>query len=525
MSLESPIIQRWRTHPRPFIAVMIALFLAFVAVSFVTKSPWWDEGWCASPAFNLITRGTMGTSFVAPNGWLHGLDRHTYLIPPLYIVGLAGWFKLVGFGLLRMRAFSTVWALLAFTAWWSIARRLFGQGVALLALALLATDYVFVSMATEGRLDMMSTALGASAWAAYLALRERSLTRAILAAAALAAASALTHPCGALFTGGALVLVLTYDRRRLEWRHLAVAVLPYVFGGLAWGLYALQDPGDFMSQFGGNVSHRVQVATPFHAIREELNRYVRAYAYGPVWAQNAFNLQVRPVRAWPLLVPVTFAVVLVWGAVRRELRADRGHRALLIIALMGIVFLTFFESNKRYYHLLYVVPVFVALLASTVARERRRGPRVARALAAGLAVFVAVNVALVVRPMVYDTFHTSYIPMIRFLRSHADHDALVMGSSELAFGLGFDARLIDDYTLGYYGGPTPDWIVINARYHERLRDPNEPAPIRAFMEQRLAAYRQVYDVGRYVVYAKRESTARVLGPDTRASSRTASSSR
>jgi hypothetical protein len=131
--------------------------------------------------------------------WREGIEQRTYWVMPLYLVTLAGWFKLVGFGLLRMRLLSVLAGLLALVSWFVVMWRVTDdRRVAFLAFALIAVGHASITLASEGRMDMMTAALSVAALAVYLSLRERNLEHATLAGHALAAAAMLTHPNGVL---------------------------------------------------------------------------------------------------------------------------------------------------------------------------------------------------------------------------------------------------------------------------------------------------------------------------------------
>src|SRR5581483_11492897 len=110
-----------------------------------------------------------------------GLARHTYWVMPLHLLLQAAVYKVFGFSLFTLRGISIVWALGALVSWFFIVRVLTrNSGTAALAAALLGTDYVFILRAADGRMDMMSASLAYAGLAAYLLLRNRSLSLAIL---------------------------------------------------------------------------------------------------------------------------------------------------------------------------------------------------------------------------------------------------------------------------------------------------------------------------------------------------------
>ena len=158
-----------------------------------------NEGWFADPAFHLATQGFLGTTILETSGtWLEGVDRHTYWILPLYPLAESAVFRIFGFSLRTMRALSVFWGVVAVSAFYFLMRSQGDHGIALLASLLVATDFHFVVGASVGRMDMMCAALGFSAMAAYLILRERSFRTAVLLSNILAAAGCFTHPCGIL---------------------------------------------------------------------------------------------------------------------------------------------------------------------------------------------------------------------------------------------------------------------------------------------------------------------------------------
>src|SRR3954447_5465205 len=101
---------------------IVLLFIALAVVSAHVTLPGTDEAWFASPAVNLITRGTFGTSVLDPTAAfrhnnLTGITQHTYWTVPLYGLVQAAWYRVVGFGLMHQRYLSAVWGLVAMWSW------------------------------------------------------------------------------------------------------------------------------------------------------------------------------------------------------------------------------------------------------------------------------------------------------------------------------------------------------------------------------------------------------------------------
>ena len=221
------------------------VFVVLSVASSLTKRPWSDEGWFANAPWNLVTRGWMGTTVVeqASQPFLNGIDRYTYWVMPLHLILQAAWYKVFGFSLLTMRSLSLIFGLVALGSWFLIMKALSQDNtVTTLTVVLLALDYNFIMSSSFGRFDLMCAALGTAGLAAYLALRERNLTLAILLGNCFVVASGMTHHLGILALAGLIFLVFFFDRKQLKWQHLLVVLIPYVIAATAWSFYILQKP-------------------------------------------------------------------------------------------------------------------------------------------------------------------------------------------------------------------------------------------------------------------------------------------
>ena len=488
---------------------VLGLYLVLAAGTALSKRPWSDEGWFASPALNLITKGYMGTSVletVEPRGQQKGLDKYTYWIMPLDILAQAAWYKITGFGLFQMRMLSTVWGLVAILSWWAIMYRLSGSRyLALLAASLIALDYTFVTGASFGRMDMMCAALAFAAYAAYLTLRERNLTLAILASQSLVVASGLTHPYGILGLAGLIFLTLYFDRKLIQPRHFLVAVIPYVIGSIGWGLYILQSPSLFLSQFGGNatagynnVGRLDGLFAPWSALQREITmRYLVAFGMGP---HSAGSSSLAPLK---IFILITYLAGIAGAVVMRPIRTHRGYKALLILLGIYFVILTLVDGQKLSWYLVHMIPLFAALLAVFLSWlwTSTRVPRFV--IVAPMLFFLALQVGGMFLRIRQNDYRRSYLPAVQFLEANAG-SALIMGSTDLAFHLGFDANLVDDIRLGYYSGKRPDFIVVDEIYEDAFKGiwTQDLTVYQYMMDLVTTQYHPVYDQGHYKIYAR-----------------------
>jgi hypothetical protein len=458
------------------------MYLVLTSSLLFTQKPGVDEGWFASPGWNLATKGYMGTSAVQEATFeggrdLTGINHRTYWIMPLQLVGEAGWFKLVGFGLVQLRAWPVMWGLVALYCWWQIARSLLEDAFpAILATGLIAVDYTFVRVAAQGRMDMMCSALGLAGVALYLRYRESRLKLAVFVSHAALAAAIFTHPNGILYLFAVLVCTATLDLRRLRPAHLSMAAIPYLVGCAAWGLYILQAPDLFRRQFAGNAAGRLSALfSPWEALQSEIRERYLGLGAG---SQHLLKI----VSVLPYVLGLAGAPAI--GPVRRNPRT----RILILWAVGCFVYFWLFESTRLFLYVVHIAPICLVLLVACgdwLVRQRALVPR--WVAVAGLAAFLAIQIGgcwLVARR----NNMASYVAATRFLEGHVTHGELVMASSEFGIPLGYPDNLIDDQRLGYQTGKRPEYIVLTDRYTEWFdwaakHEPDTNAYIRRTLSQ------------------------------------------
>ena len=485
------------TYLKPVLCVAVIGYLLLTAASIRTKLPWVDEALFASPAHNLVAKGYMGTSVMETAGtrW-KGIDRYTYWTVPLHFLAQAGWYEIFGFGLFAMRALSELWGLVALAALYMTALRLSGDPrIAALAALLIGLDSSFIATASSGRMDMMNAALGMSGLAAYLSLRERRLPLAIVAGHSLVASSGLTHPNGILYLASLAALMIYFDRRRISWRVLALAALPYLIGAAGWGLYIRRDPELFVAQFTGNMSNGPRLSylkAPWLGVwMEFVHRYLGYFGLAP---------ESTGLSRMKLLIPL---VQMAGLAGLLSVKKHVGLRALLIVVALHFGMLAVYDGQKLPYYLVHTVPLLDAILAAwAVTSWRNRAPLVIAMVAA----FLGIHLLTTVQRIRQNPYRNSYLPAITYLRENGGEKALIMGSSALDFELGFDGSVIDDPRLGYYSGKAAGYIVVGdvdySEYFESYRL-EEPSVYRHIVQRLANEYRMVYDHAGQKIYARR----------------------
>jgi hypothetical protein len=492
---------------------VLIVYLLLAAGTAMSRRPWSDEGWFASPAYNLVNKGYMGTSIletVEPRGQQKGIDKYTYWIMPLDIVAQAAWYKILGFGLFQMRMLSAAWGLLAILSWWVIVYTLSGdRKLALLTSSIIAVDYAFMTGASFGRMDMMCAALSFAAFAAYLTFRERNFIAAIVVSQTLVVASGLTHPYGILGFAGLLFLTLYFDRKRVQPRHVVLALIPYVIGAVGWGLYILQSPSLFLSQFIGNATAGANyvgrldgLTSPLTAFQREISlRYLVAFGWGGHSAGSSSLASLK------ILLLLTYLTGILGALFTRSIRTHRGFRSLLYLSGIYFLILTLVDGQKLSWYLVHMIPLFAAVLAIFLnwLWINSRLPR--WSIVALMSFFLMLQLGGMMLRIRQNSFQKSYLPAANFLKTNASRSSLIMGSTELAFELGFDANLVDDIRLGYYTGKKPDFIVVDEIYEDAFKGvgTQDLVVYQHVLDTLAKEYHPVYDHAFYKIYARNGS--------------------
>jgi hypothetical protein len=476
-------------------SVIVCVLSAGIAAR--NRTPWSDEGWFSSASFNLARHGFLGTTVIESAGTgLTRIERRTYWVMPLYLVGQALWYKFLPSDVLSTRVFTIVWAPVALFAFYVfLAKLLPGSRAPALATCLLALSYVFIDNAGFARPDLMCCALGLCGLATYVALRERHLKGALFLSNAFIAASGLTHPNGLFHLTGLLVVILWFDRRRLGVAAVALGCLPYALFGLGWGWYIAQDYRAFLGQMGANGSGTDRwsaTLNPALILWNEI-RYRYLVAFGFV------------TRGWALVKAFTLCAYVAAAAgcvTNSRLRRQPAVRLVLFLLAVYFVGMSVFNQKLSYY-LVHIVPFYLALLAIGVTWLWTAHPAHRRAVAAGVLLLVGVEVGGILLKAYKRSYMATQRPAMAFLLAHTGPNDRIVGTAALIYELHFDPRLRDDPYLGLTSGREPDAIVIDPLYRGfyegwQTRRPDAWKQTR----ERLSTYTLAYRNAAYDIYLR-----------------------
>jgi hypothetical protein len=439
---------------------------------------------------------------------LKGIREHLYAQMPLYVVFLAAWFKMLGFGLVRARMFTILCGFTALMSWYLVVRRLtMDAAVAVVAFALIAIDYGYVLRSSEARMDALSAAFGFGALAIYLYCRERNFAQAVLFSNTCVAASFFTHPNGGMLAfAGLAFLTLYYDLRRIRPIHFAILLTPYLVGLAGWGLYIAQDVQSFKSQFhlasvqGGRLD---TLRLPWNNLKREIvERYLGVL--GGARDSSGF-------KRLKLAIPISYWAGLAGVFAIGELRRRKGYCALLMLTVIYFFVLAFTDGRKSQCYVVHIIPLYVTLLAASFVWLWRQGTVYRPIVVCVITLLSLIHLGGISYQVRADTYHKNYLPVIRFLKTNTAKDQAIIGPGILGIGLRYPPNLTDDFRLGFLSGENPDWIVVNDWYELWFRGLKGPEPdAYQFVRSRLdGEFIPVYNDAGFVIYRSR---SQIVGP-------------
>ncbi len=434
------------------------------------------------------------------NAYLRGVQERSYIYVPNHLVGLAAWFRVVGFSAFKARVYSVCWSALALIALYYILRRAFtDHRIAQFATFLVAIDFIFLWSSADGRPEAATNALMLCSIAAYLHFRERSYSSAVLASQILAATAAFTHPNALFVVLSMAVVAWRFDRKHCRPVYFLLAAIPYLVFAALWAIYIMQAPRDFMAQFLPNVGYAERwkgILRPDLAISDEIHRHLAAYSLDGVWTVV--------MNVWMLLIPFAYLIALLW-ILRVRKRLESSTRVFVMFAVVSMGVMTYLNGFKAYFYLIYLVPIYDTVWAAwlvTLWRRSLDGKLVAGALAT---VFITIQLATSVQHIRADEYHRDYEPTVRDVEKLQAAGKTIVGTSALGFELGFSG-FRDDAREGTYSGLTPDVLVVDRSYRlfAGMFEENEPKVFAHIVDTLTSHYRLSIRHGSFWIFERIE---------------------
>jgi hypothetical protein len=202
-----------KTCGKEVCAILIAL-AAFLAINLWTSTrfpiPWYDEVQFVDPAANLYFNKSFTTTAY---GWERATDFHAH--HPLYSLMLAGWFEIVGFGLVQARAFNYGLIVLTTLMLWGAVTRtglILSSTYRILFILLILLGYSVSFPYRTGRVEPLLMCLTALSFLVFT-IESRCWRYALLAACGLLFAPAGLHLV--VFTLILSLVILLYAGRKI----------------------------------------------------------------------------------------------------------------------------------------------------------------------------------------------------------------------------------------------------------------------------------------------------------------------
>ncbi len=223
-------------------------------------SPGGDEPGFVDVAVNVANRGVLGTP--AYEGLLPGAEAHIYWQPPLYFLGLAGWFSVFDVGLVQARSFSLFWAVTIVILVYAIARRHAPSTPSVIAAGLLAVSYWLTNRAGAARMDAMCVALTLASILIYQLGHDRARLGLFGLSGLVAGLAFLTHPLGIVAVATLTIHLVVSERRGvLSAPRTQVLLASFALPVAGWIGYIFQDPESFRLQMGAQLARKQQLGS------------------------------------------------------------------------------------------------------------------------------------------------------------------------------------------------------------------------------------------------------------------------
>jgi len=453
---------------------------------------------------NLARNGFMGnTLMVDAGGPLESIKSYTYWQPPLYFLTEAMVFRIFGVGLFQARFMSVFFGLLGLLAICYIVKKSLGNAglPVLLALLLIATDYFYLNIASDARMDMMSASLTFVALSGYLLLREKKLEVACLMSNTLVCLSGLSHPNGILGLFMLWGLIIFLDRKNLRPKHIFLCLAPYAVGAISWGAYIARDVQAFKSQFFFNMfrpeSESFVNGLKWASVRQEIiHRYIRSFGLYPE------RTSVVPLFKLPILV--FFMANFILGPFFLKRRMEIAQWLVLLVCFLG---LTFVIANKSPSYLVWITPLFIInCIAVWQQLESRKFIRLLYNLAFVYVLLVSISGQFRIISM--DQYRNKYLHDIVNFDQKYYQEGLIYGSGELAFYYDFDHSVIkDDRKLGLVTGRKAKYLALSPVVFQALEGLKQQSEDAAKYIRNLfdGEYELLYE-GRYYTFYERTSS-------------------
>jgi hypothetical protein len=495
-------------QPSAVFRASILIYLALAVGASMTRAPWWDEGVFGDIAQSFATVGRLASLCLDDDGYVPFPKNHEHIFWqfPAYLVITGFWSKIFGMTILGMRFFSVIVGVGGLFAWRYVLRdTLRDAWLATWIVLLIAVDYGYQVSASNGRMDMLCHATGIGSIALAIWYLDRPSAARALLAGTVFAICLTTHPMALIYC---LLFAWHLWIRRSQWSsvrfgHVAIYLVPAILAFGGWAIYAMQDWATFKAQMDGNTSYRVGgPRNPFVVLYTDFRvRYWENLRFpGEV---NFLKLPVLGIYLGASLLPLLIP----------SIRRRHGALTLVVMPALAVISLAYFDNQRFSFYLIHTLPLMLGPVVLTAEWIWRSRTSFARPLAVTfLSGVFAVTATMTLAKITGNAKRHGYDPAVSYMKQVVLPGELIMGGSELGYGLGFTKQFEDDRHLGFFSGRIPHYFAEHKIYYAVMLNRPHAREAREYRERLLREqYEVVFENFMYRVYKHKYNGKRPPG--------------
>lgn len=339
-----------------------------------------DESTILQPGYQLFYDGVYGSDMYTG---FYGQERIYLEVPPIMSILQGASVRLLGVGVWQMRYLPVVWGTVTLASTAALASWLVdptvGAVAAMLAvlwqwtpagLDFLGSGLPLLDVARIARYDILVPVFGLAAFAAWLRANACGQRRFDFLSGFLVGLAGLANVYGAFWIV-ALGWLTALEKGRGRASRLGWLVVGLAVPILAWLVVMAAHWDDAIGQLGKHEG-RFDVLRPAFYVENLLNedhRYFLGIHDPATYLRLGF---------W--LVVIGLPIAMAWLAWRWLRRQDAHARWLLVPAIVLPGLLALLDSQKRFYYLIVVIPIFAIVVAWPLTVALRSGSRLGRFL-------------------------------------------------------------------------------------------------------------------------------------------------
>jgi 4-amino-4-deoxy-L-arabinose transferase-like glycosyltransferase len=457
--------------------IIILLSIFIILYSFhLDKFPnvWGDEAWFSNPAYTLATVGILGTTMKAG-----GIANYTYWQPPVYLLLLAGSFKLFGFGLIQARMVSVALGFLTVLFTYLLGKRLYNKRIGLLASIILIANPLFFYASRQVRMDIAVACFTLIALYFILIALKDSKPLFYFISSFFAMLALLSHPNGVMGIIAIILIILVYkvDLKDLK-LNLKLKEIIFMISGIILPLvpylyYISLDFPEFKNQFMSNIG-----GSPSNIL---------------------INLITEPTRYLTLLAflyiinyPISFDVMIIAGIILTisglyYILKERGfqEKFLMIILLTHIILLAMIVVIKlNYWYLAMILPYWSILIVLPFKNKIKLKKLRTTFLKITLVMFIIINLFGIFL-LIANSTHYNYLQIENEVQKYIPEGSVIVGDPTYWIAL-HDNYVYYDHTganLTSFKGWNVEYLLYDD--HWNTSDPTDinQIAIKKFIEQ------------------------------------------